>query len=431
VPARGGEYTEALVGSPIYINPLLDQTNDVDQDLSKLVFSSLLKYDGHRQLVNDLTESYMVSDDQKTYTFKIKQNARWHDDKPLTADDIIFTIKTIQDPQYKSPLLLSLQGVAAVKLDDYAVRLDLKKPFAPFPSILTFGILPEHIWANVPPANFGLAELNVKPVGSGAWQFQSLTKDKQGTIRSMTLASFVNFYVGGPILYKLTFNFYPTSQEALIATVNKEVVGVSFVPKKSLGDLPKNLNAISLGLPQYTALFFNQKNNPLLKDLDLRKALAYSINKTELVTQAINDEGDAVNSPILPGFIGYKADLEGFAFDADKASKILDSAGWKQISETDYIDYVKAAREKSRADAEATAQAAAKATSAAEKKAAKVSGQVSLPMTTLPATTGPTGPQATAGSVPATGSMPTAAQTDTTPAEESIETFGQTIFRRN
>ena len=92
VPAYGGTYSEGLIGSPRFINPILAQTNDVDTDLSKLIFSGLMKYDKDKQLIPDLAESYQISDDKLTYTFQLKKNIKWHDGEPFKADDVIFTI---------------------------------------------------------------------------------------------------------------------------------------------------------------------------------------------------------------------------------------------------------------------------------------------------------------------------------------------------
>ena len=68
-PTTGGTYTEALIGAPQYINPILSQTNDVDSDISRLVFSGLFKYDQALQLVPDLVERFTVGEDEKTFTF--------------------------------------------------------------------------------------------------------------------------------------------------------------------------------------------------------------------------------------------------------------------------------------------------------------------------------------------------------------------------
>ena len=131
VPAPGGEYIESLIGSPRFVNPILAQT-DVDRDLVRLIFSGLLKYDEHRQLTTDLAESYDVSSDQLTYTFYLKKNVFWQDSEKFDADDVVFTIASIQDPEFNSPLSRSFRGIIAQKVDENTVNFTLKEPFAPF-----------------------------------------------------------------------------------------------------------------------------------------------------------------------------------------------------------------------------------------------------------------------------------------------------------
>jgi len=102
-PTYGGEYIEGAVGQPTYINPILAPSNDVDSDITQLVYNGLLKYDNSGKLVSDLAESYDISDDKTQYTFHLKHGVTWHDDQPFTAADVLYTVNLISDPAYKSP----------------------------------------------------------------------------------------------------------------------------------------------------------------------------------------------------------------------------------------------------------------------------------------------------------------------------------------
>ena len=138
IPAYEGEYIEGMVGQPRFINPILCQTSDIDSDLSALVYSGLLKLDRKGELVNDLAESYEISDDRLTYTFHIKKDIIWHDWEKLSADDVVFTIKTIQNDNFYSPLRASWKGVRIEKVDDHTVRFILKNAYSPFLNNLSF-----------------------------------------------------------------------------------------------------------------------------------------------------------------------------------------------------------------------------------------------------------------------------------------------------
>src|SRR5581483_8799299 len=174
VPALGGTYIEGVVGQPRFINPVYGETNDTDRTLIDLVYSGLMTYDSQGKIVKDLADSYTVSDDGKTYDFQLKKTAVWQDGKPLTADDVVFTIKTLQNSDYKSPLRANWIDVDVEKISDSSVRFLLKSPYNAFLENCTVKIIPQHIWGTIAPENFILSVYNLQPVGSGPFQFADI-----------------------------------------------------------------------------------------------------------------------------------------------------------------------------------------------------------------------------------------------------------------
>lgn len=329
VAADGGSYTEALIGAPEYINPLYSQTNDVDQDLVALIFSRLFQINPAGGLSPDLVAAHELSEDQKTYTLHLRQGALWHDGEPLTANDVLFTIAAIQDPSFGSPLAANLAGVEAKKVDDYTLTLTLSETFAPFLANLTFGILAEHLWSGIDTVNARLVEYNLKPIGSGPYQFQSLTRDPAGTIKAYRLVPNPRYYQTAPHLQSLTFRFYPDLITAVEAVGNKNVEGISFITDDLLAGIGHGgIDFKKLGLPQYTALFFQQKKNDRLKNLNVRSALDRAIDKRGIIDEVLAGDGEVVHGPILPGFIGYHRDVDVRAYDPVQAAALLDEAGW-------------------------------------------------------------------------------------------------------
>ncbi len=324
-PKQGGEYVEGLIGTLQYINPVLAFANEPDRDLTHLIFSGLMKYQ-NQELMLDAASRYEISDNASTYTFFLKDNILWHDGNKLTADDIVFTFESIMDPSIASPLFQSFQGVHIRKIDELTVEFRLDQPFAPFPSLMTFGILPKHLWSQTQPQNFKLTELNVKPIGSGPWKFSKLLKDqKTGDLKSYHLERFENFYGTKPYLQFFTFKFFSTIEDALSAINNKTVEGLSYIPKKLLpGIQNKNIAVKTLRQPQVNAIFFNQTKNTLLEDIALRKAMAYGIDKKRIVSEALDNEGTEIHSPILPDFLGYFEGVEKYSYDLAAALSILD-----------------------------------------------------------------------------------------------------------
>jgi peptide/nickel transport system substrate-binding protein len=332
VPEIGGSYTEALVGTPQFVNPILSPLSDVDSDLTNLIFSGLFQHAQDQSLQPDLITNYVLSEDEKTYTFFLRHDVKWHDGEALDADDVLFTIAAIQDPQYQSPLQSALAGVKTEKLDDHSFSLTLEEPFAPFLTTLTFGILPEHLWFNVPAANARLTELNIKPTGTGPFKFESLTKDKDGNIKSFTVVRNADYYERPPFLDEMTFQFYPDIQSALEALKSKKVEGLAFYPASEVDQVQKKngkLERYSLRIPQYTAIFFNQKQSEVLQDDEVRRALATGVNRDTIISDALFGQGEPIFSAILPGFVGHNPEVEKYAFNQEEANKILREDGWE------------------------------------------------------------------------------------------------------
>ncbi|MBI5765679.1 peptide ABC transporter substrate-binding protein, partial [Candidatus Falkowbacteria bacterium] len=334
-PAIGGEYTEGLIGSPRFINPILAQANDVDMDLSYLIFSGLLKWDKNRQLAPDLAKSYEISSDQLTYTFYLRNDVKWHDGSPFKADDVIFTISSIQDPTFKSPLSRSFRGIAINKINDYIVKFTLKEPFAPFLGLLTVGILPEHLWYNITPANADLAELNKRPIGTGPWKFNNLKKDKTGVIKSYTLIQNPDYYDRKPYLQKIIFKLYGDFVSAVEALKSKEAQGISYLPKEFAQELKKykNISYNQLDQPQYTAIFFNQLKNNILSADYIRQALALGTNKQKIVAEAFGPDTKIIDGPTLPG-IATNPNIKKYPYDPQAAVDLLEKNGWPLTATT-------------------------------------------------------------------------------------------------
>jgi peptide/nickel transport system substrate-binding protein len=331
VPSKGEKYTEGIVGSPKYINPIYSSANDADNDISSLVYSSLYKRDQKGNLTPDLALGLERSKDNLTYNIKVKNNAKWHNGSPLTVDDIVFTFNAIKDTNYHSPLRISFSGVQIEKVDDSTVKFTLSQPYAPFQELLTFGILPQEQWAQIPPASANLAAINLKPIGSGPFSFKSLVKDKVGNIKSITLSRFDDYYGPLPYLDEITFKFFVNSEETIAALNNNDISGINFLPKGDQKDIlsADSLNFYELNIPQLTAIFLNKKNNPALDDKNIRKALALAIDKKEIVNEIFAGKYKIVDGPILQNSFAYNPNIKKYDYNKAEVEKILDQAGWK------------------------------------------------------------------------------------------------------
>ncbi|MDI6778432.1 MAG: peptide ABC transporter substrate-binding protein [Patescibacteria group bacterium] len=332
IPIPGGEYSEGVIGQPLYVNPILAQGSDADQDLSALVYSGLFKYDADGKIVPDLAESFEQSNDKSTYTVHLKKDVEWHDGEPFTADDVLFTIQAIQDPAFKSPLRQSWQGVGVETEDENTVRFILQSPYAFFVNNLAVGILPRHIWETVAPANYPLAEYNLRPVGTGPFKFSDFEKDSDGNILSYDLEANENYFGQKPYISRISFSFYFDEDSMLEAYNNKQIFGSSYLSPSRLKDIKSRRSADvhSISIPRYFAVFFNQQKSKALADRDVRKALSLATDRKAIAGEILAGEGKEIYSPIPPGSFGFTDDIKKYEFNIDEANKTLDEAGWKK-----------------------------------------------------------------------------------------------------
>jgi len=348
VPAYGSSYTEALTGSPKLVNPLYALINNVDGDLAALIYSGLLKRGKDNNLAPDLAEKFEASDDGKTYTFYLKSGAAWHDKTPISADDVVFTFQAIANPEYRSPLRVSFTGVSVEKINEKTVKFSLAEPYAAFLELLTVGILPANIWSQISPAAANLADLNLKPIGSGPYKFKSLAKDKAGRVRSYELEANQNYFGQKPYVSVLVFKFFPSFEESVSALNEGKAEGLDYLPKEyeeKIVDKNK-FNRNYLAQPQFTSLFFNQNNLGALKDLKIRQALAYGLDKKS-ITAAL-PHAQFIDSPILPIFTGFvNPDIIKYDFDPDKARALIAAAGFKATAVKEEPDNTATTSEKS------------------------------------------------------------------------------------
>jgi len=345
-PAFGGKYIEGIVGQPRFINPIYGETNDVDKTLISLTFSGLMTYDNNGKLIPDLAENYVISNDGKNYEFTLKDNIFWHDGKPLTVDDIIFTIKIVQNSDYKSPLRANWIDVDAQKLSDKSLRLALRSSYNSFLENCTLKIIPKHIWQDISPENFTLSLYNLQPIGSGPFKFVNLEQTGSGFIKTINFQSNRKYYNQPSYISDLSFKFFETKNDLIKAANAKQIDGLtlsSFDNNKA--DAQKEIrqgwgnhkfDTYSFSLPRYFAVFFNNQKSSIFSDKNLRDALIYATNKDEFIqkiSSATKININRVDSPILPDFYGYQAPSLVYGFDLDKANALLDKSGFKKNSQ--------------------------------------------------------------------------------------------------
>ncbi len=305
-PARGGIYIEGMIGQPRFINPIL-ATSDVDRDLVEISFSGLMKYDSRGSIIPDLAESYEIDEGKRIYEVTLKENIFWHDGKEITADDVLFTIKTVQNPEYKCPEITNWIGIEVEKVSRVKLIFKLDNSYFPFLERLTLKIIPKHIFEGIPAENFSLAAYNLQPVGSGPFKFQEIEYEKAGKIKSLTFTRHNEYHNEKPFLDNISFRFYDNKDQLYKGLKAGESQGAVVSEAKDLNSFKlDNFSFYQASLPRYFAVFFNPEKNDLLKKKEIRQALSLSVNESEVLEKIIDNYGQIINSPILPEIFGFK-----------------------------------------------------------------------------------------------------------------------------
>ncbi len=328
-PAIGGTYKEGLIGYPRFINPIYGENSDTDRDLVQLIFSGLMKYNQRGEIVPDLVKEYKILENGKVFELSLKENVFWQDDEKLTADDIIFTIKTVQNPDYNSSLRANWLGVEIEKISNSSIRFKLKNPYPAFLENLTLKILPSHIWEDIPAQNFPLSIYNLQPIGSGPYQLKSLKQDKSGYVKSLTLGANPKYFGEKPKIREISFHFFDTEEKLIESAQRKEIQGLSiFDPKKYHLFKDTEFKDYHFSLPRYFAVFFNPEKSEILAEKAIREALNYGTNKEDIINLSLLGQGKIVNSPILPEIYGFSSPTTYYEFNPKKAKEILQEAGF-------------------------------------------------------------------------------------------------------
>jgi peptide/nickel transport system substrate-binding protein len=333
-PVPGGLYSEGLIGSFTNANPLY-ATGAADTAVSRLVFSGLFKYGTKNRLVGELAKDYKLNETLNRYTIHLKPGITWQDGFPLTADDVVFTYKTIQNIEAQSPLYSSWRGITVSKLDDYTVNFDLPNALSAFPYSLTNGIVPQHLLKNIPVEQLRSAPFNTQPIGTGPfeWKFIEVTGNApESRQQRISLAAFDNYSAGRPLLdgiNLITFNDDPQMITAFQAKQIGAMSGLENIPDQLAAD--KSLQVYITPLTTAVTAFFNNSRVPF-NDINIRSALIQATDRRQLA--AIFDEPvQLVDSPLLKNQLGYDKTLVEPSFNLTAANQALDTAGWARGSD--------------------------------------------------------------------------------------------------
>ncbi|UOF90531.1 ABC transporter substrate-binding protein [Fodinisporobacter ferrooxydans] len=346
-PVDGGTLTLSMSSAPAgkYLPQVWD--NEYDQWVAMFTYDTLLEYDKDLAYKPLLAEKWVISDDKKTITWHLNPNAKWTDGQPVTADDLAWTWNWMASKAYNDVIQGPYQGnVSYIEgfdqaskgraqtmsgihvIDPHTLSVTLKKPYAAALAILGMTqVLPKHIWANVPPDQYKIKMQDPKMlIGDGPFK---ITGIKPG--ESCTYVRNPDYYGGKPHIDKIVWRVV-NSDVAAGQVKNGALDEVSTVNPQD-ADIYKSFSNVTYF--EFPSTYFQylgfKLNNPILKDKNVRHAIAYAINRKGIITGLLKGHGDVLNAPIYAtSWANPPADqVHAYNFNIDKAKKLLDDAGYK------------------------------------------------------------------------------------------------------
>jgi len=316
--------TLRLGGEPSVLNPVLS-TDTSSQAVEGQIFNGLIRINDDLQIEPDLAEKYTISPDGKTYTFFLRKDAVWHDGKPVTAEDVVFTFALILDPHTntvrRSNYVIGGKPVKVTAIDAHTVTFELNRPYSPFLLRTGMGIVPKHILQG---KDVNKAAFNRAPIGSGPYRF---VKWESG--QHVLLEAFDKSYTPAKtkrILYKII----PDENTALVALKNQDVLMGGIPPQEApFFDHHEFIQKYQYYDLMYIYMGFNLKNEHF-KDLKVRQAIAHAIQKEALVTSVLKGHGKPAFLPMSPLLWAYPQEVktDPIPFDVEKSKALLKEAGY-------------------------------------------------------------------------------------------------------
>ncbi|HSB30615.1 MAG TPA: peptide-binding protein [Candidatus Sulfobium mesophilum] len=323
--AYGDALVTGTIGEPTILIPML-AGDSASHEVAGMIFNGLVKYDTDLSVIGDLAESWDVSKDGLVITFHLRKGVRWTDGADFTAEDVMFGYKTIIDK--KTPTAYSedfLQVKKAEVVDNYTFKVTYEKPFAP--ALTSWGglvVLPKHLLEGKDITKTGFGR---EPVGLGPYR---LTKWVSG--QELLLDSNHDYFEGRPFIDRYIYRIIPDRATMFLELQTGGVDMMDLTPiqytKQTENDFFRNTFQ-KFRYPQfaYTYMGFNLKH-PFFKDKRVRQAIAYAIDKSEIVDVVLFGLGSPATGPYVPNTWPYNPNVKEYKYDPDKAKQLLSEAGW-------------------------------------------------------------------------------------------------------
>ncbi|HET6488412.1 MAG TPA: peptide-binding protein [Syntrophales bacterium] len=334
VPAYGDILVEGSIGDASNLIPLL-ATDNSSHSIAGLIFNGLVKYDKDLNIVGDLAESWDISKDGLVITFHLRKGVRWHDGQPFTAEDVLFTYRLTIDP--KTPTAYAgdfLKVKKAEVLDPFTFRVIYDKPFAPALMSWSSAVMPKHLMEGSDVTKSPLAR---HPIGTGPYRFKEWK-----TGQKIVLVYNPDYFEGRPYIDGRIMRVIPDMATMFLELRAKGIDQMGLTPLQYTRQTENryfrsNFHKYRYLSFAYTYMGFNLQN-PMFADRRVRQALAYAINKEELIDGILLGLGKEATGPFKPGTWQYNPDVKRYPYDPKRARELLAEAGWRDTDGDGILD---------------------------------------------------------------------------------------------
>ena len=329
-PVAGDTFVEASIGDISGLIPNIT-TDGASHEVGSLIYDGLVRQDKDFNWESRMAESWQFSKDCQTLTFKLRKNVKWHDGKPFTADDVLFTYKTMMNPKTPTAYKNDFEPVKDVQvLDPYSVRVSYSQPFAKALMGWSQTILPKHLLEKyAEDGKLREAPQVLKPVGTGPYRFQEWKASEK-----VVLVANKDYYIEGrPYLSRIVYRIIPSQATIFLELKAKGVdmsrlTAIQYTRQTDYPAFKKDYNKYRYPDNRYTYLGFNLKD-PRFADRRVRQAFAHAINKQELIDGVAMGLGREATGPLRPGTWAYTDKVKRYPYNPAKAKQLLAEADWK------------------------------------------------------------------------------------------------------
>lgn len=343
------------------INPVVPSNIQLEKDLIEMIYEPLIRYEFVKKDEQSWTvavEGVLASEvirirQGADYQFQLRRNIKWHDGSDFTSDDVIATFETVSKLNVSNAYIKAISQLQWEKIDDYNLRVCTKSQgeeglscdqrlnspiFSNFLELISIKILPKRYLADInsQTVNTAVPMLFRSPVGTGKYKFSSSSRDQ------VTLDVNKDYYQKDqiPEISKIEFRFFENLRDAVSAVENGEIHTLASISVEYLNEI-KSYSKITIQKSsvidsQYWGLYFNLRKNPdgksigpeFLQDVKVRRAISASIDRQNIINNALLGAGQEALGPIQQRSYFFNANAGWYTYNPKLAAQLLDEAGW-------------------------------------------------------------------------------------------------------